>query len=463
MEWSRIWKRLTPGDAESETAFHSEVLRLSHLGLRALGATQIVTSVLMLAAQWLIEIPLRAREHVSISGRLQEAVLMITAGVVTLAVARARWSYARARLLVGLSAWLAASLLIVSSLILTPHASGDDEYIPVEIAMVLLVAITSTPLRPLQTLSLGLSIGAVYLGASLVALNSRHMDAARWDPSNIVFTVMLTLLATALSAVVYAERASRHKEHEDGVRIAEMLASAQSRALLSESAVSVGRLAAALTHELNTPLGALKSSIDTMLVLAAKQAVAPPEAQPRLVAVQSDLRRGVTNSIDRLQKVIAHLQQFVDMDHTARTETDLNDLLGEVAILFEPRIKDKIRLEFQLRPLPRLYCRPQQLTTVFSSLLSNAIDAVNGDGRIVISTESKQTQVEVRIEDNGRGMAPEILDTIFDPGFRVSSGRMSAGNWSLFSSRQIVFEHGGNIQITSATGEGTTVTVTLPA
>ncbi len=463
MEWSWIWSRLTPGNAEREEAFHSEVLRLSQLGLRAIGAIQIVTAVLMLAAQLLIEIPLRGREHVSISGRLWEAVLMIATGLATLAVARTRWSYERARLLVGLSAWLAAALLIVSSLILTPHASGDDEYIPVEITTVMLVAITAVPLRPLQTLSLGLSIGAVYMAASLIALNARVMEAARWDPSNIVFTLMLTLLATALSAVLYAERVSRHQEHEDGVRIAEMLASAQSRALLSESAVSVGRLAAALTHELNTPLGALKSSIDTMLVLAAKQAIAPPEAQPRLVAVQSDLRRGVANSLDRLQKVIARLQQFVDMDHTLRTEIDLNELLGDVAILFEPKIKDKIRLEFQLRPLPRLYCRPQQLTTVFSSLLSNAIDAVNGDGRIVISTESKETQVEVRIEDTGRGMEPEILDTIFDPGFRVSSGRMSAGNWSLFSSRQIVFEHGGNIQITSEAGAGTTVTVTLPA
>ncbi|MBI2680066.1 MAG: HAMP domain-containing histidine kinase [Candidatus Solibacter usitatus] len=463
MQWSWIWSRLTPGNAERDDTFRSEVLRLSHLGLRAMGSIQIVTAVLMLGAQLLIEIPLRAREHVSMSGRVAEAVLMIAMGAATLAVSRARWSYERSRLLVGLSGWLACALLIVSSLILTPHASGDDEYIPVQIATVMLVAITATPLRPLQTLSLGLSIGAVYLAASLVALNASVMEAARWDPSNIVFTIMLTLLATALSAVVYAERVSRHKEHADGVHIAEMLASAQSRALLSESAVSVGRLAAALTHELNTPLGALKSSIDTLLVLAAKQAVAPPEAQPRLVAVQADLRRGVANSIDRLQKVIARLQQFVDMDHTARTEIDLNELLGDVAILFEPRIKDKIRLEFQLRPLPRLYCRPQQLTTVFSSLLSNAIDAVNGDGRIVISTVSKDTQVEVRIEDNGRGMAPEILDTIFDPGFRVSSGRMSAGNWSLFSSRQIVFEHGGNIQITSAAGEGTTVVVTLPA
>ena len=80
MQWSWIWSRLTPGDAEHEDAFHSEVLRLSHLGLRAIGAIQIVTAVLMLAAQLLIEIPLRAREHISMSGRPSEAVLMIATG-----------------------------------------------------------------------------------------------------------------------------------------------------------------------------------------------------------------------------------------------------------------------------------------------------------------------------------------------------------------------------------------------
>jgi len=100
--------------------------------------------------------------------------------------------------------------------------------------------------------------------------------------------------------------------------------------------------------------------------------------------------------------------------------------------------------------------------SIFSSLLTNAINAVDGEGRVRVSTEKVDSMVRVCIEDTGRGMEEAELETIFDPGFRVTSGRVSTGNWSLFSSRQIVFEHGGEIQITSSPGKGTTVKVLLP-
>jgi signal transduction histidine kinase len=102
------------------------------------------------------------------------------------------------------------------------------------------------------------------------------------------------------------------------------------------------------------------------------------------------------------------------------------------------------------------------LTAAFSTLLSNAIQAVNGDGRIAIQTRGRGDEVEVTIRDNGRGMTPEEADTVFDPGFKVAGGRVSSGNWSLFNSRQIVYEHGGDIRMETAPGQGTAMHVTLP-
>jgi two-component system NtrC family sensor kinase len=67
------------------------------------------------------------------------------------------------------------------------------------------------------------------------------------------------------------------------------------------------------------------------------------------------------------------------------------------------------------------------------------------------------------IEDNGRGIPPERLHHIFDPGFEVAEGRVSTGNWSLFTSRQYIKEHGGDIRIQSLVGKGTSVCLTLPA
>jgi signal transduction histidine kinase len=91
------------------------------------------------------------------------------------------------------------------------------------------------------------------------------------------------------------------------------------------------------------------------------------------------------------------------------------------------------------------------------------VNAVNGDGRISISSRADADQVEVSIEDNGKGMSPEQMKNIFEPEFRVAGGRVAAGNWSMFNSRQIVREHGGDIRIASREGQGTRVTVTLPA
>jgi signal transduction histidine kinase len=289
-----------------------------------------------------------------------------------------------------------------------------------------------------------------------------RIDPAPQGLTQLIVLALLTLLATTLSAILYAQRTAHYRAQQESLRMAEFLAAAPVRALLSENAISVGRLAAALTHELNTPLGALKSSIDTMVVLAAKQATAPPEAQPRLVAMQSELRRSVNDCMERLKSVIARLQRFIDLHHTERQPSNLNELLGDVAILLKPALTEKVKLEFNFQPIPPVTCRPQQLTSVFSSLLSNAIAAVHGEGCVQVSTRNMDFMVLIRVEDNGSGMEEAELETIFDPGFKVTAGRVSTGNWGLFSSRQIVFEHGGEIQITSTPGKGTTVDVLLP-
>ncbi len=100
---------------------------------------------------------------------------------------------------------------------------------------------------------------------------------------------------------------------------------------------------------------------------------------------------------------------------------------------------------------------------MFTTLLSNAIQAVNGDGRIEIETRAEAGGVEVTVRDNGRGMSAREADTIFDPSFKVADGRVASGNWSLFNSRQIVYEHGGEIRLETVEGQGTAVHVTLPA
>jgi len=463
MDLRRLRDLLFPDSNGQDVQFLSEVRQLSHAAIRIMGWTEIALAAFVFLARMVTDALVTGHSATSeapLMARAWQAILVVLVAVLTLWTAETPMGRRNPARFLCLSGWVSSVVVIASSLVLMPHSS--DEYISVHVTTILLVAITACPLRPLDTFVLGGSIWAAYLAAFIGGALSGVLDWNNWDPSHLAFLLLLIPLTTGLAAVLYAQRGLNYRAQQESLRIAQELAAAPVRALLSENAISVGRLAAALTHELNTPLGALKSSIDTMIVLAAKQATAPPEQQARLVTMQAELRRSVNDGMERLKKVIARLQRFIDLDHTDRQPADLNELLGDVAVLLKPSLQEKVKLEFDFQPLPPLHCRPQQLTTVFSSLLSNAINAVNGEGRILVSTRKVDSMARIRIEDNGRGMEALELETIFDPGFRVLAGRVSTGNWSLFSSRQIVFEHGGEIQITSEPGKGTTVDVLLP-
>ncbi len=157
------------------------------------------------------------------------------------------------------------------------------------------------------------------------------------------------------------------------------------------------------------------------------------------------------------------VQRFTNLDQADVQSADLNETrLKDVTALVSPELKKTARFEMDLRPLPTLICRPQQLSVVFSNIVNNAVTAVNGNGRVLISTRQNGSEIQIDVEDNGRGMSSRDMQTIFDPGFRVAAGRVASGNWSMFSSRQIVREHGGEIRIASVEGQGTRVTITLP-
>src|SRR5262249_18725053 len=148
----------------------------------------------------------------------------------------------------------------------------------------------------------------------------------------------------------------------------------------------------------------LISAVDTLLTVAGRMCRATPEQMERLLTMQTDLRHSVQTAIERIRAVIARLQRFIGLEEADLRQANINELINDVAILFQERMQHGVHLEFDLQPVPELMCRPQLLSVVFSSLLSNAFDAVNGDARIVVSTRREGTNVEVKIQDNGRGM-----------------------------------------------------------
>jgi signal transduction histidine kinase len=412
MAWRRWREFLFPGAAERDEPFRQNVLRASHRGLPAVGIVEILAAVLM--------------------ARTVAGAVAALLGLATLLLGRTRFSRRNAR-------WIVLGST-ACALAFAGWVRGDSA--GAAAMLILLSAVVAVPLLPIQVLGLGAAAELFYRDVLLAAL---------------------AVMATGIAATLYARRLAAYREHQESLRIAEALSGAQLRAQLAESAVAIGKLAAAVTHEINTPLGALTSAVDTLLVVAARQATASEAQQERLVKLQADLRKNVQAATDRIRHVIGRLQRFISLEEAELQSANVNELIGDVATLFKEQVDRGIQLQFDFQPVPTVMCRPQLITAVISSLLSNAFNAANGDGRIVVSTRVAGSAVEIAVRDNGRGMSAEQVENIFDPGFKVVSGnRISSGNWSLFNSRQIIFEHGGDIRIDSAEGKGTTVWVTLP-
>lgn len=443
-------------DAERDEGFRAEIPRLSRIGLWIIGSSQIsiLTVVLLLR---LLAWP----EPETMRLRMLQAGLGIALGLATLAVARWGWAYRHSRLIAILVGLGMTMVLILFSLLISPFDAEAEDFIPGQITTAMLIGVVAIPLRPLHTFLFGFTTGLFYLVASSAVAQIQY-PARTPDPRHWAFILVLTLVATGLTAAVYNQRAARYFAHRNELSAAEDLRSVQVRILLSEHAASLGRLAAAVSHELNSPIGALINAVDTLLLLAARQATAVPAEQQRLVVLQAELRMSVRESASRLRQLVGRMQRFTNLDKAEVQSVDLNELLGDATALLEPHWKGRAHVQMNLQPVPPLVCRPQKLSAVFYNLLNNAIDAVDGDGRIVISSRKLDTEVEVQIADNGRGVPADQLAAIFDPGFRSAGGRVASANWSMFSSRQIVREHGGDIRIVSGEGKGTTVRVTLP-
>jgi signal transduction histidine kinase len=439
MNLQRTLDHLLPA-RETDSGFLGYLGRLSVSGLKTLGVVEVAAALV---------------QHVGRADaggvRLPQLAAMTAIGLLTLGVASLSWGRKVPRLIGWVSAWLATTVLLVG---------GADEYTFTAVLLVLVTAVASIPFLPWHAFALGIAAEAMYILSDEWVLSS----GAAHSGAHHIMLVLLALLATGIAASNHAHRQSEFAAHQESVRVAETLTGAQLRAQLAENAISIGKMAAALSHEINSPLGALRSSVATLCLLTDRQIEATPEERARLEGTREDLRRSIEESAARMEEVARRLRRFVSLEEAEVKSADINDLLTDVTLLYRDEIdRRQVQLDFALASgLPNLNCRPQLLTAAFSSLLSNALQAVNGNGKIAIETRGRAGEIEITVRDNGRGMSAEEADTIFDPAFKVAEGRVSSGNWSLFNSRQIVYEHGGEIRLETSPGKGTAMHVTLP-
>jgi signal transduction histidine kinase len=297
--------------------------------------------------------------------------------------------------------------------------------------------------------------------ASARLAESLDLPIGPLDPTYVLFMLTVTLLGTALTAVVYSERAQSFFRYRKALEAERDLKETQRRVILAENAASLGRLAAALSHELNSPIGALSSAVDTLLLLSAKQSAKPIDPQ-RFVVLLNDLRKTIGDSTNRLSDIVSRMQRIANLDRSEVQRVSVNELINDAVEISGARLRERARLNLELGDVPSMICKPQQLSAVFRNLVTNSVEALNGNGQIRISSKVHDSNIEVEVQDNGKGMDKAQLSSLFDPEFRVDGNRVGTGNWSMFSARQVVREHGGEITVNSKPGEGTRVLITFP-
>jgi len=218
-----------------------------------------------------------------------------------------------------------------------------------------------------------------------------------------------------------------------------------------ERLASLGLLAAGVAHEVNTPLTGISSYAQLLLEETAAD-------DPR-----RDVLRKIEEQTRRASRIANSLLDLARPERTSFETLALNDAALEVVKLFQPQLRDRrIALEAVLDPvLPSIRGHRGKLQQVLLNLLSNARDAVEGGGRIVVRTSAAEGHVTLEVVDDGVGIAEEDLPRIFDP-FFSTKGRGKGTGLGLSISYGIVREHEGTMQVESVPGAFTRFRVELP-
>ncbi len=246
----------------------------------------------------------------------------------------------------------------------------------------------------------------------------------------------------------------------------------------AEKLASVGQLAAGVAHEINNPLGFVRSNLNSAAGYVAQfeklgalirsgqdnALLAAAWQREQLDQVLEDFPVLLQESVEGVQRVaniVSALKDFSSIDQAEETTADINRLLQNACQVAGSEFGSRVQLVSDYRPLPALRCHAGRLSQVFMNLLLNAVQAITEIGEVRVATASDGRTLTVQISDTGKGIPEAQLARIFDPFFTTRAVGQGTG-LGLSVARDVVQAHGGHIGVESRVGAGTTFTIVLP-
>ncbi len=236
-------------------------------------------------------------------------------------------------------------------------------------------------------------------------------------------------------------------------RMAQELETTQEQIVHSRKIASLGTLVSGIAHELNNPINNIILTIDTLVE-------GRNLSQERRQVLLDDILKQALRS----SQIVKNLLDFSRAETAVFKELDLAQTLRETISLVGNQVAlSKVKVHERIAPdLPRIVGNRQGLQQVFLNLIVNAIQAMPQGGDLTISArQANERELEVQVQDTGQGIPEENLSAIFDPFFTTKEVGKGTG-LGLSVSYGVIKKHGGQIQVASKLGKGTTFTVLLP-
>ncbi len=289
--------------------------------------------------------------------------------------------------------------------------------------------------------------------------------------------------ANARAAEYRVQLERMNAELEDRVeRRTQELGATQSQLLKAEKLASVGHLAAGVAHEVNNPLSVVTGNLGTLgeytssllQLIDAYDAAVETSARQQFDALREqldldflcedlpDLLGQSREELQRVKRTVQDLRSFAQIDQRGFQFVDLNACMDRAVSLMQSQLGERIEIERRYAAdLPEVECMVAELSQVFSNLLRNAIQAVAEEGRLCLSSGQEGGEIWFEVQDEGCGIAEDVLPRIFDPFFTTREVGAGAG-LGLSVAYGVIEQHNGRIEVESATGSGSRFRVVLP-
>jgi two-component system NtrC family sensor kinase len=306
------------------------------------------------------------------------------------------------------------------------------------------------------------------------------------------------LKARRKNLVVRADQAETEEELK-------RLQATQSQVIHTTKLASLGQMVAGVAHEINTPLGFVKSNVEVIgdllddyrtlvkqydaavqyclqpvdLIFAADTSTLDKlvkhveEARRKLFDARTNLEKSsllkdakellsdASEGLGQLGSLVLNLKGFSRVDRDGMDSMDLNEGVESALMIAQHQLRDRVKVVKHLQPLPKVKCMPSQMNQVFLNLITNAAQAIDGDGTLTIDSKVVNNTAEISFADTGCGIADDILPKIFDPFFTTKQVGEGTG-LGLSIVHKILKGHGGSIKVRTTPKKGSVFTLTIP-